>query len=47
MKDMNQLPGLLKQEKEALVSLTVLLGKKYSYASEETMKKEFLNQLLE
>ena len=47
MKDMAQLPGLLKQEKEALAIQTMLLCKKYHSAVDETAKKELLNQFLE
>lgn len=47
MKDMNHLPGLLKQEKEALATQTLLLYQQCMSAQEEEKKKEFLDKFLE
>lgn len=47
MKDMMQLPGLLKQEKEALGTQAILLYKIYHCTTNQTEKRKALERLLE
>lgn len=47
MKESETLPGLLKQEKEASATLTLLSYHQYAAAKEEAKKSEFANKFLE
>ena len=47
MVDMKQLPGLLKQEKESLSCLYLILFKHYDSSKDESIKGKLLNEFLE
>ena len=44
---MTQLPGLLKQEKEAFITQTMLVYHQYLAATEDTKKQELFDKFLE